>query len=79
MSFLASVTFGTWIKCTLLIQTSPCGMSCPDTRIDVFVSAQDDLFWQYMKRVSWLAGQCTSYSQSAGDINKGKALCGDSR
>lgn len=67
-----------WIKCSPVKETSPCGMSCPDMRIDIFVAQQDDLFWQYIKRVSWLAGQGTSYSQNAGDINTGKALCSDS-
>ena len=81
----------TWLQCfskvlnvecdsnaLMLKESSPCRMSCPDMRIDVFVTWKDDLFWQYIKRVSWLAGQGTSYSQNAGDINTGKAPCSDS-
>lgn len=49
-----------------LKSSSPCGISCHDMRIDVFVAVKDDLFWQYIKRVSWLAGQGTSYSQTLG-------------
>lgn len=73
-----SAKCGMWINCTQLKEASACRMSCPDRRIDVFVTEQDDLFWQYIKRVSWLAGQGTSYSQNAGDINTGKAACCDS-
>lgn len=43
-----------------------------DVTIDVFDTEQDDLFWQYILKVSWLDGQGTSYSLNSGDLNKGK-------
>lgn len=33
----------------------------------------DNLFWQYIKRISWLTGQGISHSQNAGDINMEKS------